>query len=63
MNIQSKDRIISISGHFKGSKGYVCRVESDQACVVFKSVWGHGIWVELDTLKRTKRYIKETNNG
>ena len=53
------DRVISESGDFKGKKGYVCRVTGDGACVVFVGVWEHGIWVELSTLKRTKRYKKE----
>ena len=53
------DRVISISGHFKDKKGYVCRTEHGQACVVFKGVWDHGIWVDLNTLKRTKRYKRE----
>ncbi len=59
MRIQSKDRVKAISGHFKGKSGYVTRVYGSSACVVWKGVWEHGIWVELYELKRTKRYKKE----
>ena len=57
--IMKNDRVKSIEGHFEGKKGFVTRVENDQACVVFSDIWDHGIWVELNTLKRTKRYKKD----
>lgn len=62
MNIQSKDRVKAISGHFKDKKGYVTRINESNACVVWKGVWDHGIWVDLKELKRTKRYKKEQEN-
>jgi ribosomal protein L24 len=61
MYIQKEDRVLAISGHFEGKRGYVCRVSGDTACVAFKGVWDHGIWVPKSDLKRTKRY-KQTNN-
>ena len=57
--IQAKDRVRAISGHFKGQRGYVTRVHGSTACVVWRSVWEHGIWVNFSELKRTKRYNKE----
>lgn len=58
-NIQRHDRVVALSGPFKGKRGYVCRVEGDSACVAWKGVWEHGIWVDISDLKRTKRYKKE----
>jgi len=43
---------------FEGKKGYVTRTSGDQACVVVKGVWEHGIWFDISDLKRTKRYKK-----
>lgn len=57
--IQRHDRVRAISGHFKGKRGYVCRVFGGNACVAWKGVWDHGIWGPIDELKRTKRYVKE----
>ena len=59
--IQRHDRVMAISGHFKGLKGYVCRTDGNMACVVWKSVWSHGIWTDIKELKRTKRYKCEVN--
>ncbi len=59
MRIQERDRVKAISGHFEGNTGVVVRTSSDSACVVFKGVWDHGIWVSMYQLKRTKRYKKE----
>ena len=59
MNILKGDRVVAISGHFKNKRGYVCRIENNAACVVWKNVWDHGIWVDLKELKRTKRYKQE----
>lgn len=57
--IQRHDRVLAVKGHFKGKRGYVCRVHGNTACVAFKDVWEFGIWVPLNTLKRTKRYKRE----
>jgi ribosomal protein L24 len=57
--IQRHDRVLAMYGHFKGKRGYVCRVFGEQACVAWKGVWDHGIWVSINELKRTKRYQKE----
>jgi len=62
MNIQRHDRVLALQGHFKGKRGYVCRVDEGMACVAWKGVWDHGIWVSLNELKRTKRYRKETKS-
>lgn len=52
------DRVLAISGHFKGQRGYVCRVEGELVNVVFgKNPFG--IWVDLADLKRTKRYSNQ----
>lgn len=59
MNIQREDRVKAISGHFKGKSGWVARVDDNSACVVWKGVWEHGIWMDLTDLKRTKRYKTE----
>ena len=59
MSIIRHDRVTAIKGHFKGRKGYVTRVDSVGACVVWNGVWSHGIWTPLLDLKRTKRYKKE----
>lgn len=58
-DIQKNDRVVAISGHFKDKRGFVCRVEYNRACVVWKGVWDHGIWTDVSDLKRTKRYKKE----
>ncbi len=60
--IQRHDRVLAWNGHFKDKRGYVCRTDETSACVVFKGVWDHGIWVDLTELKRTKRYKKEYLN-
>ena len=60
--IQRHDRVLALSGHFKGKRGYVTRADELCACVVFKGVWDHGVWVDLTELKRTKRYKKEYLN-
>jgi len=57
--IKRHDRVKAISGPFKDKKGYVCRVDSTNACVVWNDVWSHGIWTALHELKRTKRYKSE----
>lgn len=54
--IQAEDRVKATSGHFNGKSGYVTRTNGDTACVVWKGVWDHGIWVDIAELKRTKRY-------
>lgn len=56
MNLQREDRVKAVSGHFKGKSGWVSRTDESAACVVFKGVWEHGIWVDISELKRTKRY-------
>lgn len=56
MDIQREDRVKAIDGHFKGKSGWVARVNGDSACVCWKGVWEHGIWVDISNLKRTKRY-------
>jgi len=58
-NIKRQDRVIAVSGHFKGKRGYVCRVHGTTACVVWKNHWEHGIWTDLKDLKRTKQYKSE----
>ena len=58
-SIIKHDRVLATQGHFKGNKGYVCRVEGDSACVVWTKVWDHGIWTSLEDLKRTKRFKNE----
>lgn len=55
------DRVIATSGHFQGKRGQVVRLHSDQACVVWKGVWDHGIWVDQTELRKTKRYRKEAS--
>lgn len=59
--IQKSDRVLATSGYFQGKKGFVTRVYGDIACVVWKGVWEHGVWVNISELKRTKRYKKELN--
>ena len=58
--IINKDRvkIINQNSKFFNKSGYVTRVSGGQACVVIKNVWSHGIWIDLNDLKRTKRYNK-----
>jgi len=58
--IKRHDRVIATSGHFENKKGYVCRVHGNMACVVWKNVWEHGIWTNLNELKRTERYKNES---
>lgn len=53
--IQREDYVKAISGHFKGKRGWVSRVNGDSACVCWRGVWEHGIWADLKDLKRTKR--------
>jgi hypothetical protein len=59
MNIQVSDRVLAISGHFEGKRGYVTRIYGESACIVWAGGWDFGIWVDLSELKRTKRYKKE----
>jgi ribosomal protein L24 len=49
------DYIKAISGHFKGKRGQIVRVSGKMACVVWKSVWDHGIWSEIKDLKVTRK--------
>jgi ribosomal protein L24 len=53
--IQRGDYVKAISGHFKGKRGWVSRVNNESACVCWKGVWEHGIWTPLRELKRTRR--------
>lgn len=53
--IQKADRVKAITGHFAGKSGYVTRTNGSSACVVWKGVWDHGIWVSISDLKLTKR--------
>jgi|TARA_R110000850_G_scaffold9454_1_gene34828 ribosomal protein L24 len=59
MKIIKHDRVRITGEKYNGERGYVTRVHGDQACVVIKGVWDHGIWWDLSELKRTKRYKKE----
>lgn len=61
MYIQKEDRVKIIGQEFIGTQfenksGYVTRTSGDQACVVVKGIWDHGIWFDITDLKRTKRY-------
>jgi len=57
IDIKRHDRVKATTGYFKGrTNGYVTRVSYGQACIVWKGYWSHGIWVDLNDLKRTKRY-------
>lgn len=63
--IIKEDRVRIIGEEFKGTKfenkpGYVTRTSGDQACVVVKDVWDHGVWFDISDLKRTKRYKKKS---
>lgn len=58
MTIQRGDYVKAVSGHFKGKRGWVSRVEDSTACVVWKGVWAFGIWTPLKDIKRTKRINK-----
>ena len=62
-HIQAKDRVVAVYGHFIGKRGYVTRINGNDACVVWRGVWDHGIWVPVSYLKRTKRYKKEQRHG
>ena len=53
--IQHGDYVLATRGHFEGKRGYVTRTDEYGACVVWKGLWDHGIWVELSVLKRNKR--------
>lgn len=55
LDIQRGDYVKAIVGHFKAKRGWVARVDGSWACVVWRGVWDHGIWVSLSDLKRTKR--------
>jgi len=57
--IQRHDRVVVTSGRFEGMRGYVTRADDQNACVVLKGVWDHGVWLDVSTLKRTKRYQSE----
>ena len=61
--IQRHDRVLAIAGHFQGTRGYVCRVHGDDACVVWKGVWDYGIWVPVSYLQRIKRYKSEQEDS
>ena len=52
---QRGDYVKGVAGPFKGKRGWVARVSHEQACVVWKGVWDHGIWTFLEELKRTRR--------
>lgn len=53
------DYVKAITGHFKGKRGWVCRVEGDVACVVWKGVWDHGIWTPICHMKVTRSFRGE----
>lgn len=52
---QRDDYVKAISGSFKGSRGWVSRVNDYAACVVWKGIWDHGIWTPLKDVKVTRR--------
>lgn len=58
-DIIAHDRVKITDTIYKGELGYVTRVFGEQACVVVKGVWDHGIWFDMSELKRTKRYKSE----
>lgn len=53
--IQRGDYVKATLGHFEGKRGWVARTDGTHACVCWKGVWEHGIWVSQAELKRTKR--------
>ena len=46
---------MAVSGHFKGKRGWISRVNNDMACVCYKNVWEFGIWAFITDLKITRR--------
>lgn len=53
--IERGDYVKAISGPFEGKTGWVSRSDCNAACVVWKGVWEHGIWIHLGDIKRTGR--------
>lgn len=56
--MQRGDYVKAVSGHFKGKRGQVTRVNDEgngMACVVWKDVWDYGIWSEIKDLKVTRK--------